>query len=524
MIRYALAALLLLGGANLVRADEKAVPKEAAPKEAAPKIVLETWHAAYYEGAKAGHMHTLVEELKEDGVKFLRTTRALHLSIRRYNKVVPLRAEMVSDEKEDGKVLGLGFTLYLDKDAKLVTTGRVKGDKLVVKTNSSPRAVEVPWNDDCIGQYRQDRIYQDRKVKAGDSLHYLAYELTLMAPLTVRATVKPAETVDVLVTHKEDGGIRVSRAPVKMLRVETLPDKVEAGGGTIQPPGLVAWLDRDLVPVRYEWEFPGIGKVTFYQTTKEAALKEGVAPDLLPDLGLNTLVAVKALIDQPYDSKEAVYRVTVKGDPDAATTFARDARQEATNARANTFELHVKAVGADTGDKIKATDEYIKSSYFLDSDNPRIQALAARIVGKDTDPAVRARKIEKWVHDNMKPSNAIGFATAGQICRDLEGDCRQHALLTAALCRAAGIPARTAVGLIYAREPSRTAAFIFHMWTEVLIDGRWLGLDATLGKGGISACHLKVADHSWRDTHTLAPLLPVSRLLGKLSIEVVEVK
>ena len=29
--------------------------------------------------------------------------------------------------------------------------------------------------------------------------------------------------------------------------------------------------------------------------------------------------------------------------------------------------------------------------------------------------------------------------TAGQIARDLEGDCRQHAMLAAAMCRAAGV-------------------------------------------------------------------------------------
>jgi hypothetical protein len=60
------------------------------------------------------------------------------------------------------------------------------------------------------------------------------------------------------------------------------------------------------------------------------------------------------------------------------------------------------------------------------------------------------------------------------------------------------------------------------MWTEVWADGRWVGLDAVLGRGGISACHLKVADHSWRDVQTLLPLLPVARVIGKVQVEVVE--
>ena len=97
-------------------------------------------------------------------------------------------------------------------------------------------------------------------------------------------------------------------------------------------------------------------------------------------------------------------------------------------------------------------------------------------------------------------------------------------MLTAALCRAAGVPSRTAVGLVYVDDPDRGPVFGFHMWTEVWVKGQWLGLDATLGQGGVGAAHLKIADHSWRDIQTLAPLLPVTRVLGKTRIEVVSVK
>ena len=66
--------------------------------------------------------------------------------------------------------------------------------------------------------------------------------------------------------------------------------------------------------------------------------------------------------------------------------------------------------------------------------------------------------------------------------------------------------------------------FAFHMWTEVWIKGQWLMLDAVLGKGSVGAGHLKIADLSWQDIQTLAPLLPVLRVIGKVRIEVVEVK
>jgi hypothetical protein len=96
-------------------------------------------------------------------------------------------------------------------------------------------------------------------------------------------------------------------------------------------------------------------------------------------------------------------------------------------------------------------------------------------------------------------------------------------MLLAGLCRAVGVPSRTAIGLIYAREEGRSPVFAFHMWTEVWV-GRWVALDATLGKGGVGATHLKMVDTSWSKKTTLAPLLPVSQALGKIQIEIVSAK
>ena len=63
----------------------------------------------------------------------------------------------------------------------------------------------------------------------------------------------------------------------------------------------------------------------------------------------------------------------------------------------------------------------------------------------------------------------------------------------------------------------------FHLWTEVFVRGQWIAIDATRGQGTVGATHLKITDSSWSDVQSLAPLLPVSRVLGKLTIEVIRV-
>jgi hypothetical protein len=492
----------------------------------AGKVVAETWEAAYLDGARMGHQHTVIRQLEVGGRKVYRTTKTMTLTLRRYNSVVTQRIAASTDETADGKVVGLALTQFLDPDRRLTQEGRVQDGRLVVSTPSEPAGRAVDWDPNVVGLYGQERMFQERKARPGDRFRFLDYQLPFLSTVTMDVAVKDREGADVLVPGKDRERPRAERQKKELLRVEVTPGKVRVGGAEIALPRLVLWLDDGRVPVRQESEMPGLGKLTLYRATKDIALEEGAAPALLPDLGLNALVKLDRAIDRPHEAREVVYRITVKGDDDPVSTFTRDARQRVENRDGNSFDLHVHAVREpqDVEGPGKPGEEFLKSSYFLDSDDARVRDIARRVGGDETDPWRKAQKLEGWVHENMRGSTAVAFATAGQVARELTGDCRQHAMLLAALCRAAGIPARTAVGLVYDNDPERGPLLAFHMWTEVWVKSQWLMLDATLGKGSVGAAHLKVADHSWHDTQTLAPLLPVTRVLGRIKVEVVSVK
>ncbi len=489
-----------------------------------PKLVKETWDAAYLEGAKCGNFHTTVEEIDRDGEKVLRTTVRMVLNIKRYKEVVALRMDTSTDETPAGKVVAVSLTQYLDKGKKLVQTGTVEGDKIVLRSPGDAAGKALPWDDNVLGAAKQESLFHDQKVKAGDKLEYLTFESAIGAAVKVTASVKPAEEVDLLMVVKD--GTSVERVKKKLLRVEAVSDKVKVGDNEIHLPSMVSWLDKDLIAVRSQLEVPGLGQLTLYRTTQKVAEQEGVAPQLLPDLGLNNFIALDRTIPQVHDSKSVTYRITVRGEKDASTTFAADARQKIKKLQDDSFELTVRAIRSPTPleNPGEAKKEYLGSSYFLDADSDKVKELAGEAIGKETEPWRKARKIEKWVHEHMEGSNAVGFACASQIATDKKGDCRQHAMLTAAMCRAAGVPSRTALGLVYVPEGAKGASLGFHMWTEVWIEGQWLGIDATLGQGGVGPGHLKISDHSWADTQTLAPLLPVTRVMGKLKVEVLKVE
>jgi transglutaminase-like putative cysteine protease len=194
--------------------------------------------------------------------------------------------------------------------------------------------------------------------------------------------------------------------------------------------------------------------------------------------------------------------------------------------KGDSFELHTQSQWGPVKVDKKETpkEEYLNPSFFLDSADAKVKELADKAVGKEADPWARAKRIEGWVHQHMTVDDGVNYVPASRTAQDLRGDCRQHAMLTAAMCRAAGVPSRTALGLVYARDSKRGPILAFHMWTEVAVDGQWLGLDATLGRGGVTVGHLKITDASWSGVSTLAPTLSVGRVMGKIKVELVKVE
>ncbi len=96
-------------------------------------------------------------------------------------------------------------------------------------------------------------------------------------------------------------------------------------------------------------------------------------------------------------------------------------------------------------------------------------------------------------------------------------------MLLCAMLRADEIPARVAVGLVYADSfLGHEAIFGWHMWTQALIDGRWVDLDATL-RGRYHAAHVLTAVSSLDEGGIDAALASTLMLMGNLQIDVVDV-
>jgi len=146
------------------------------------------------------------------------------------------------------------------------------------------------------------------------------------------------------------------------------------------------------------------------------------------------------------------------------------------------------------GDSVEIL-ELLKPTRYLQSDDETVMDLARRAVSGADDTATAVGQIESFVNGYITAKNlSVGYATAADVAGSRQGDCSEHALLAAAMCRSAGIPAKVVSGIVYVPSfAGRKDVFIGHAWAEALVGDKWICIDPTRAPGGFGASHIALA-------------------------------
>ena len=107
--------------------------------------------------------------------------------------------------------------------------------------------------------------------------------------------------------------------------------------------------------------------------------------------------------------------------------------------------------------------------------------LAAKIVGDETNPLLKARHIFHWVDEHVRYCSEVEYSTIQNIAAKAlstgQGDCGVQSLTFITLCRAAGIPARWQSG--FQMFPD---SWNLHDWSEFYVEPYgWLPCDQSYG-------------------------------------------
>lgn len=130
----------------------------------------------------------------------------------------------------------------------------------------------------------------------------------------------------------------------------------------------------------------------------------------------------------------------------------------------------------------------IQEKVFCDFDHPAISTLAKELANGETD----ARKITEAVFKHVRDNIRFGFdrvqVKASETLAKGYGACYNKALLLIALLQSNEIPARLAFNPVKREfmrpvmgEACQSVSEPFnHCFAQVLVDGRWIAVDATL--------------------------------------------
>jgi Transglutaminase-like superfamily len=170
---------------------------------------------------------------------------------------------------------------------------------------------------------------------------------------------------------------------------------------------------------------------------------------------------------------------------------------------------------ADFTGKGKAIDQSdtadLAPTASIQSTAPAIRKLASELAGGKSDDLAKVKTLADYVYNHLEKRPVLGFPDALTVLKSGRGDCNEHAVLFAALVRAAGIPCRMVAGVVFFK-----GAFYYHAWDEVRISGKWLSVDTTTDQLPADLSHIKFVEGGVREQ------MRIGALLGQLAIEPIQ--
>ena len=466
----------------------------------------EYWDAYFFDDIKVGYGHTQYQNVNEQGELCLEIVAKSELTIHRFGQTVKQQMEIRSVETPAGEVRIIESKMgneSSDAGSMMMTTvGRVHDNQLQLEISTLGKTVTstIPWEKTWGGFFAMEQSLERQPMKPGEKriLHALVPGFNQVADVEYEAVGE--EQTKMLEGQRE------------LLRINT---KIKIGDNTLEQ---TLWTDAAGQTVKSY--MPAL-KQTSYRTTKEIALSKSEGRF---DLGERTIVVVDPKLEKPHQTRRARYRITF-ADGNPFHSFASGSTQSVRKVDAHTVELDVRslrptdALGTEFPADQPPTDDDLAANSLIQSDDAEVVALAGEKAAGANDFWEIVVALEQQVRQHVSnKSFSQALASAADVARSREGDCTEHAVLLAALCRAKQIPARVAIGMVY--FPA-AGGFAYHMWTEAWNQDRWIPLDATLGLGGIGAAHLKVSSSNLKGADPFSQFLPVFQLIGNIQIKVI---
>ncbi|MHC4693683.1 MAG: transglutaminase-like domain-containing protein [Planctomycetota bacterium] len=436
------------------------------------------YFAVFMEGKKVGHaiQTRIVDDEK------VTTSEEVSITISRAEVPVTIKMTETSIETTEGKPLG--FRVLQDMS---IMTMKVEGAvdeqgtvSVTTKSMGSEQKSTLKWPDGAVMAEGLRLLTLSKGLKEGSTYTANVFSPGIMQALEAQISIGSKQNVDLL------GRV------VSLTEVTTKLNVPGAGEITS-----TTYVDEDMRAQKNVMPVVGM-HVEMVACAKEFALGENDVLELVDKMFVRSPEPLRNL----GSVKSITYDLIPTGNASNLTIPSND-NQKAQQLSDGKVVVTISPVAAPTGVSFpySGTDETIleatKPTRFLQSDRKEVIDLARRAVGGTKDTAEAIRKIEAFVADYIENTSlSVGYASAAEVAASRQGDCSEFAVLTAAMCRAVGIPAQVVVGVAYVDDFAGHQGFGGHAWNQAYVGGKWVGLDAAFkstGRGGYDAGHIALA-------------------------------
>jgi len=436
------------------------------------------YFAIFMEGRKIGHA-MLIRKVADGNVT---TTEDSHITLTRANMPISVKMSETSVETTDGKPLGFGSVQDMGLFAMKIS-GRVDPNGSVTVTVESMGGKQkqvMQWPAGAVMSEGLRLLALKKGLKNGLSYGAKVFSPSLMQVMDANIVIGAKENVDLL------GRV------VPLTKTTT----------TFEMPGAGMMVSTSYVTDNMEVQkniMPVAGMmVEMIACEKEFALSQNDVLDVVDKMFLVSPQAIKNI----SSTRSITY--TLKTDDDAEKLRIPTTDNQQVSCKRNVATVTVERSSVPDGGKFpyrgrdKKILEALKPTRFVQSDNKVVINLAGRAVGRAKNAGEAARKIEAFVANYITSKNlSVGYASAAEVAASRQGDCSEFSVLTAAMCRAVGIPAEVVMGVAYVDDFAGSKnLFGGHAWVQVYVGRRWYGIDSTFkssGRGGYDAGHIALA-------------------------------
>ena len=455
-------------------------------------LVKDSWMKILFKGNPMGYTHTQIDTDDGSVVKryTMRNEMMLNLMLMGAREQISTTADATLDVMYRLQTFSISVS---SRNSTTRVTGRRKNGNafmVTVQTGGGRQKTMIQIPDDTI-IYSPATDLALAQLKPGQHVTLKTIEPMSMSPASIVVRALPPEKI----------AFQGREVEAKVLSSEYMGVATRS------------WLDAEGNVLRQELPLKDFMAEA---CQPREAMNAGVAPgnteDLLKALSVKSVGVVKF----PRDCKLLKLRLT------GAKLIAHDIQSGRQTLDApekdNTYLMTVKAaelprrsapLGGAVPDEFKP---FLASSSYIQAGHPEIIARSRSIVRDSTNALSAATAIYEWVYENVDKVASPGIPSSLDVLHTMQGDCNEHTYLFTALARAAGLPAKVKIGIVYSE-----GAFYYHAWPAVYV-GEWLEMDPTFGQPAVDATHIALCEGE------LADQMGLIQAIGRLNVEVLEEK